>query len=74
MEYAIYKYEVEERANKNIREIIKDGISVEHILPQEWKWEWIEGSCDVPGSCQTRRKALGRKMMDPSSMESGISF
>lgn len=32
--YAIYKYEVSRGAK--IREVMKDTISVEHILPQEW--------------------------------------
>ena len=24
-----------------LRKIMKEGRSIEHILPQEWKWEWI---------------------------------
>jgi len=28
---------------------IKGNISVEHILPQDWQWEWIEGVGQVPG-------------------------
>ena len=36
MIYAIYKYEVSLGAK--IREVMKDTISVEHILPQEWYW------------------------------------
>jgi hypothetical protein len=41
MIYAIYKYEISRGAK--IREVMKGTISVEHILPQEWQWEWIDG-------------------------------
>ncbi len=56
MEYAIYKYEVEERAKYNIREIVKDGISVEHILPQNWQWEWIVDAYGVPRNLSNEEK------------------
>ncbi len=36
MIYAIYKYE--KWTGANIREVMKGGASVEHILPQEWDW------------------------------------
>jgi hypothetical protein len=39
MIYAIYKYEIEKGAK--LREVMKGTISVEHILPQEWNWEWV---------------------------------
>ena len=45
LKYAIYKYEVREIAA--IRKVMKGTISVEHILPQEWKWAWVEDE-DVP--------------------------
>jgi len=41
MIYTIYKYEVSKKAD--IRDVMKGTISVEHILPQDWKWEWIKG-------------------------------
>ncbi|NLA24614.1 MAG: DUF1524 domain-containing protein, partial [Bacteroidales bacterium] len=42
MVYALYKYEIDQKANlKELRKIIKEGRSVEHILPQNWQWEWI---------------------------------
>jgi hypothetical protein len=47
MIYAIYKYEISSGAK--IREVMKGNISVEHILPQEWQWEWIEGRSQVSG-------------------------
>jgi len=47
MKYAIYKYEVIAQRNYAIREVVKGGISVEHILPQGWEWEWIVDSCGV---------------------------
>lgn len=42
MVYVLYKYEIAKDANLTmLREIMKKGRSVEHILPQGWKWEWI---------------------------------
>jgi hypothetical protein len=38
--YALYKYEISQ--NADIRRIMKETISVEHILPQEWQWDWAE--------------------------------
>jgi hypothetical protein len=38
--YAIYKFEKSKGAD--IRNVMKDTISVEHILPQEW--DWIRGT------------------------------
>ena len=42
MIYAIYKFEISQHAE--VRKIVKRKISVEHILPQEWDWNWIEKS------------------------------
>lgn len=42
MIYVIYKYEIS--LNAEIRDVMKGTVSVEHILPQEWQWKWIEGS------------------------------
>jgi len=45
MSYILYKYEIEgitPHANLTmLRKVIKDGRSVEHILPQSWAWDWI---------------------------------
>ncbi len=42
MVYALYKYEKNISANAAcLRDIMKAGRSIEHILPQEWSWEWI---------------------------------
>lgn len=42
MVYALYKYEIGLNADLNeLRKIMKEGRSVEHILPREWKWEWV---------------------------------
>jgi hypothetical protein len=60
IKYAIYKYEVRTGKDKHgtkIREVMKGTISVEHILPREWKWEWIEGTCDVPGKLSDEERA-----------------
>lgn len=38
--YALYKYEIDHEAD--IRRVMKDSVSVEHILPQEWDWKWLE--------------------------------
>lgn len=40
MIYAIYKYEISKGAN--LRAVMKGSNSVEHILPQNWDWKWIE--------------------------------
>ncbi|MEO7172890.1 DUF262 domain-containing protein [Flavobacterium sp.] len=42
MVYILYKYELSKNVDSQLmREIMKKGRSVEHILPQEWKWDWI---------------------------------
>lgn len=44
MKYLLYKYEVraDSGLNKNrIRALVKNGISVEHILPQGWDSAWL---------------------------------
>lgn len=47
MVYTLYKYEIEKFDNDQkvdllkLREILKKGRSVEHILPQSWEWNWI---------------------------------
>ncbi len=42
MIYLLYKYEIslQNDCRKNLRELLKNGVSVEHILPQEWDLEW----------------------------------
>lgn len=55
MIYAIYKYEIS--LNAEIRDVMKGTISVEHILPQEWQWEWIEGSSATAGELTEEEKA-----------------
>lgn len=42
MVYLLYKYEIKQNADfYKLRNIMKKGRSIEHILPQEWSWEWI---------------------------------
>jgi len=42
MVYVLYKYELSQNADLNmLRNIMKEGRSVEHILPQSWEWAWI---------------------------------
>lgn len=42
MVYTLYKYEINLRGDlKKLREIMKEGRSVEHILPQSWELSWI---------------------------------
>jgi len=48
MIYAIYKYEI--RRGANIRQVMKGTVSVEHILPQEWDWNWTGMSEDERAS------------------------
>jgi uncharacterized protein with ParB-like and HNH nuclease domain len=44
MIYLLYKYEINLQSDcrKDLREIIKNGVSVEHILPQEWDLNWTK--------------------------------
>jgi hypothetical protein len=43
MVYTLYKYEISKGACfESLRKIMKEGRSVEHILPQEWQREWID--------------------------------
>lgn len=46
MVYAVYKYETDR--NSDIRRLMKGTVSVEHILPQAWQWEWIEDEDNPP--------------------------
>jgi len=40
--YILYKYEKSlNNSHHHIREFMKSNRSIEHILPQEWKWEWF---------------------------------
>lgn len=55
MIYAIYKYEIDKEAK--LRDVMKGTISVEHILPQDWKWEWVNDEEAMKlGEDVTRRK------------------
>ena len=43
MVYLLYKYEIEQGADLDeLRKIMKEGRSIEHILPQEWIFEWVK--------------------------------
>jgi hypothetical protein len=51
MIYILYKYELKNGANCNqLRKIMKEGCSVEHILPQEWSWDWIGENLNTPSN------------------------
>jgi hypothetical protein len=54
MIYALYKYEA--HLHSNIRNVMKGTVSVEHILPQEWDWEWTNATTDQD------KEALLKKM------------
>ena len=68
MIYAIYKYEISRMAD--IREVMKGTISVEHILPQEWNWEWVVDSCGVPKTLSSEDK--DKWIKDVGSFINGI--
>ncbi len=55
MIYAIYKYEAGHDAK--IRDVMKGTVSVEHILPQEWQWEWIDGCNSADDLSHEQREA-----------------
>jgi hypothetical protein len=71
MIYAIYKYETAKTAESaQLRGVMKGTISVEHILPQGWKWEWIEKSPEVGRDLTDDEKAEWLK--DVGSFINGI--
>lgn len=55
MIYALYKYETSLGAN--VRETMKGTVSVEHILPQDWQWEWIAGYDKTKAFTETEQEA-----------------
>jgi hypothetical protein len=43
MVYLLYKFEIKNNSHlENLRKIMKDGRSLEHILPQEWSFDWMD--------------------------------
>jgi uncharacterized protein with ParB-like and HNH nuclease domain len=62
MVYLLYKYEIEQKANlTELRKIMKEGRSIEHTLPQEWKLEWIgeDDSNNLSDKGRTFREETG---------------
>ena len=53
MKYVIYKYEISKAAE--IRRVMKGTISVEHILPQDWQWQWIDPNNTLTSEEKTKR-------------------
>ncbi|MFO1438743.1 MAG: DUF262 domain-containing HNH endonuclease family protein [Verrucomicrobiaceae bacterium] len=71
--YALYKYEISQR--EDLRRIMKGTISVEHILPQEWQWDWIEKDDCPPkafASEQDREKHRREFSADVSTFIDGL--
>jgi hypothetical protein len=68
MKYAIYKYEI--AGGANMRETMKGTISVEHVLPQEWQWEWLEEYCTVSNSLPQEVKE--RRLREVSAIINGL--
>jgi hypothetical protein len=68
MTYAIYKYEISKDAQ--IRNVMKGTISVEHVLPQEWQWQWIVDENNVPAKLSDAEKEKWLK--DVGSFINGI--
>ena len=60
MIYAIYKYEI--ARNAKLRSVMKGTISVEHILPQEWKWEWIDGWQETVDRASEEKEVIARSI------------
>lgn len=57
--YVLYKYELSQNADLNmLRNIMKEGRSVEHILPQSWEWAWI-GENDSNNISENGKKING---------------
>jgi len=59
MIYAIYKYETDQ--NSKLRDVMKASPSVEHILPQEWDWIWIDGYQKLSPEEQAVQKEVSSK-------------
>lgn len=70
MIYAIYKYET--NSNAEIRNVMKGNISVEHILPQQWKWKWINGVEDDATEPTQDEKNEWVKKIDVESFINGL--
>lgn len=63
MVYLLYKYEVKEKANlEKLRNIMKLGRSVEHILPQSWEWHWIDDTKKDPKNINEDDKSFNREI------------
>lgn len=71
--YALYKYEISKRAD--LRHIMSETISVEHILPQSWDRKWITEEnlpADNPGSAPDREKHIRERGMEIDSFINGL--
>lgn len=69
--YALYKYEVSQ--NADIRRIMKSTISVEHILPQNWQWEWIEDNDSPPRAFSVEEERQAHRQQMQSKISSCIN-
>ncbi len=59
MVYLLYKYEMKIGADKvKLREIMKNGRSIEHILPQSWQWEWIGEGDTISEKGKNRKREI----------------
>lgn len=71
--YALYKYEISQGAN--LRPIMKETISLEHILPQSWDRKWLteDGSqAEKPGVDQDHEKHLRELAIKIDSCINGL--
>ena len=76
MFYLLYKYEVSIGANQdNLREIIKNGFSVEHILPVEWSKDWlkVENFEEMKVKVNEHKNGIGNLILITSSLNSSLS-
>lgn len=76
MFYLLYKYEVSIGANQdNLREIIKNSFSVEHILPVEWSKEWlkVENFEEMKVKVNEHKNGIGNLILITSSLNSSLS-
>lgn len=67
MIYALYKYEAHK--DSDVRNVMKNTISVEHILPQEWQWNWLNG---VEKAEDLTSEQRDQKLREVSSYINGI--
>ena len=67
MIYALYKYE--KHQGVDLRKVMQGAVSVEHILAQNWQWEWLE---DYPKNNTSASEYKAQKSNEIGAYINGI--